>query len=151
MIRVRNLFLSPAKAKCQNDAQMTHLACDWQLELDCSNQELCLWARKFCKITMTSSRCNLHFLTPALLLTFDWQPPHPHPPLGRWCPQHHNPWLHSTKSHSFSTNQLESSVSVNSQSVCVLVNQKVLCFLILIEGRWDNKLFWCKTIVYLGF
>ena len=128
----------------------------------CSNDTFSLWLTAGAwllqsgtlfvgKITMTSSRCNLHFPTPALLLTFDWQPPHPHPPLGRWCPQRHNPWLHSTKSHSLSTNQLESSVSVNSQSVCVLVNQKVLCFLILIKGRWDNKLFWRKTIVYLGF
>ena len=31
--------------------------------------------RKFCKITMTSSRHNLHFPTTTPLLTFDWQPP----------------------------------------------------------------------------
>ena len=31
--------------------------------------------REFCKITMTSSRYNLHFPTSIPLLIFDWQPP----------------------------------------------------------------------------
>ena len=34
------IFLFLPKAKCQNDAQMTHLACGWQLELSRTNQEL---------------------------------------------------------------------------------------------------------------
>ena len=35
--------IPPSRAKCQNDAQMTHLACDWQLELNCTNKALCSW------------------------------------------------------------------------------------------------------------
>ena len=33
-------FLFLTKAKRQNDAQMTYLACGWQLELNRTNQEL---------------------------------------------------------------------------------------------------------------
>ena len=42
-MRARHLSLSPTGTKCRNGAQMTHLACDWQLKLNCTNQKLRLW------------------------------------------------------------------------------------------------------------
>ena len=56
---------------CSND---TWLVIDsWNLTAPIRNS-VC-GQREFCKITMTSSRHNLHFPTTTPLLTFDWQPP----------------------------------------------------------------------------
>ena len=69
------LDLSLARRKCSNDAQMTHLACDWQLGLNRTNQELRSWANGVCKIVMTSGKRYLRLPTPTPLLIFDRRPP----------------------------------------------------------------------------
>ena len=54
---------------------MTHLACDWQLELKAPIRNSGRGPTEFCKITITSGRCNLHSPNPTTLLIFDHQLP----------------------------------------------------------------------------
>ena len=74
-IRVRHLSLCPARAKCQNDAQMTHLACDWRLELNRTNQELRSWATGVLQNNNDFGQVWSSLPHPHPPLTFDRRPP----------------------------------------------------------------------------